>query len=183
MGFYWAPRHGGVLGEWRHSSTHSLTSALDGGEWSASCHGCFTPNERDHCTHWIGGSVGPTKKCIRGYIQKFPDWTPGATTENGRPITRYSCIAILWVSLASFAAITLCVASQRVFVVVVYFVSDSVRKFFDIPSYSVLKWGSLLKKGPLITPRIKWEQLRMDLKKKIGFENGKWMKLAYDCFE
>jgi hypothetical protein len=32
----WAPRHEGVLGEWRYSSTHSLTSALDGGEWSAS---------------------------------------------------------------------------------------------------------------------------------------------------
>jgi hypothetical protein len=28
--------HEGVLGEWRYSSTHSLTSALDGGEWSAS---------------------------------------------------------------------------------------------------------------------------------------------------
>jgi hypothetical protein len=26
----WAPRHEGVLGEWRYSSTHSLTSALDG---------------------------------------------------------------------------------------------------------------------------------------------------------
>jgi hypothetical protein len=25
-------RHEGVLGEWRYSSTHSLTSALDGGE-------------------------------------------------------------------------------------------------------------------------------------------------------
>jgi hypothetical protein len=32
--------------------------------------------------------------------------------------TRCSCIAILWVSLVSFAAITLCVASQRVFIVV-----------------------------------------------------------------
>jgi hypothetical protein len=30
-----APRHEGVLGEWRYSFTHSLTSALDGGEWSA----------------------------------------------------------------------------------------------------------------------------------------------------
>jgi hypothetical protein len=49
--------------------------------------------------------------------------------------TRCSCIAILWVSLASFAAITLCVASQRVFIVViVYFVIDSVRKFLDKPS-------------------------------------------------
>jgi hypothetical protein len=27
--FNWAPRHEGVLGEWRCSSTHSLTSALD----------------------------------------------------------------------------------------------------------------------------------------------------------
>jgi hypothetical protein len=41
----------------------------------------------------------------------------------------------------SFAAITLCVASQRVFivvvvvVVVVYFVIDSVRNLLDTPSY------------------------------------------------
>jgi hypothetical protein len=49
--------------------------------------------------------------------------------------TRCSCIAILWVSLVSFAAITLCVASQRVFIAVVYFVIDSVRKLLDTPSY------------------------------------------------
>jgi hypothetical protein len=49
--------------------------------------------------------------------------------------TRCSCIAILWVSLVRFAAITLCVAPQRVFIVVVYFVIDSVRKFLDTPSY------------------------------------------------
>jgi hypothetical protein len=48
--------------------------------------------------------------------------------------TRWGCIAILWVSLVSFAAITLCVASQRVFVV--DFVIDSVRKLLDTPSYS-----------------------------------------------
>jgi hypothetical protein len=40
----------------------------------------------------------------------------------------------------SFAAITFCVASQQVFVVVVvvvalYFVIDSVRKLLDTPSY------------------------------------------------
>jgi hypothetical protein len=49
--------------------------------------------------------------------------------------TSCSCIAILWVSLVSFAAITLCISSQRVFVVV-YFVIDSVRKLLDTPSYS-----------------------------------------------
>jgi hypothetical protein len=40
----------------------------------------------------------------------------------------------------SFAAITLCVASQLVFIVVcVYFVIDLVRKLLDIPSYSRLR--------------------------------------------
>jgi hypothetical protein len=48
--------------------------------------------------------------------------------------TRCSCIAVLWVSLVSFIAITLCVASQRVFIVVVYFVIDSVRKLLDTTS-------------------------------------------------
>jgi hypothetical protein len=45
--------------------------------------------------------------------------------------TRCSCIVILRVSVVSFAAITLYVASQRVFVVVVYFVIKSVRKLLD----------------------------------------------------
>jgi hypothetical protein len=43
--------------------------------------------------------------------------------------TRCSCIAILWVSLVSFAAITLCIASQRV-CNVVYFVIDQSEKFW-----------------------------------------------------
>jgi hypothetical protein len=46
-------------GGWMYSSTHSLASALDGGEWSFSRHGRFTPRERDPGTHWIGGWVGP----------------------------------------------------------------------------------------------------------------------------
>jgi hypothetical protein len=45
------------VGEWRYSSTHSLTSALDGGEWSVSLPGRFTPRERVPNTHWIGGWV------------------------------------------------------------------------------------------------------------------------------
>jgi hypothetical protein len=32
-----------------------LTSALDGGEWSASRPGRFTPRKRTPSTHWIGG--------------------------------------------------------------------------------------------------------------------------------
>jgi hypothetical protein len=53
--------------------------------------------------------------------------------------TRCSSNAILSVSLVSFASITLCVASQRVIIVVsVYFVTDSVRKLLDTPSYGWL---------------------------------------------
>jgi hypothetical protein len=42
-----------------YSSTHSLTSALEGGEWSASSSGRLTPRERVPGTHWIGGWMGP----------------------------------------------------------------------------------------------------------------------------
>jgi hypothetical protein len=51
--------------------------------------------------------------------------------------TRCSYIAILWVSLVSFATITLCIGSRQVFVVVVvvvHFVIDSVRKILNTPS-------------------------------------------------
>jgi hypothetical protein len=40
-----------------------LTSALAGGEWSASLPGRFTPEERDPGTHWIGGWVDP-RACL-----------------------------------------------------------------------------------------------------------------------
>jgi hypothetical protein len=42
-----------------YSSTHSLTSALVGGEWSASRPDRFTPREEAVGTHCIGGWVGP----------------------------------------------------------------------------------------------------------------------------
>jgi hypothetical protein len=42
-----------------YSSTHSLTSVLDGLEQSASRPGRFIPRERVPFTHWIGGWVGP----------------------------------------------------------------------------------------------------------------------------
>jgi hypothetical protein len=45
----------------------------------------------------------------------------------------------------SFAAITLCVASQRV-LVVVYFI-DSVRKLLDTPSYTFLLYRVTLKQA------------------------------------
>jgi hypothetical protein len=42
-----------------YSSTHSLTSAVDEGEWSASRAGRITPRERAPGTHWIRCWVGP----------------------------------------------------------------------------------------------------------------------------
>jgi hypothetical protein len=57
--FNWAPCHKGIFGEWRYSSMHSLISALDVGEWSASRTSRFTPRERAPSTHWIGGWVVP----------------------------------------------------------------------------------------------------------------------------
>jgi hypothetical protein len=58
--------------------------------------------------------------------------------------TTCDCITILWVSLVSFAAVTLCVASERVFIVVsVYFVIDSVRELLDtrIQPHETLLWS------------------------------------------
>jgi hypothetical protein len=50
--------------------------------------------------------------------------------------TRWSFTAILWVSLVSFATITLYVASQQVFIVVsIYFVIDLVWKLLETPLY------------------------------------------------
>jgi hypothetical protein len=68
--FKQAPHHEGVLGEWRYSSTHSLTSALDGGEWSASRPGCFTTRERAPGTHWIRGA----QASCRTYLQDEVLW-------------------------------------------------------------------------------------------------------------
>jgi hypothetical protein len=57
--FNWALRHEGILGEWKYSSTHSLTSLLRIGERSASRPGRFTPRERVPGIHWTVDWVGP----------------------------------------------------------------------------------------------------------------------------
>jgi hypothetical protein len=56
--------------------------------------------------------------------------------------TRCSCIAILWVSVVSFATITLCVPSQRVFIiiVVVYFFHWFSPETFGYTSYGRNTW-------------------------------------------
>jgi len=50
---------------------HSLTLALDGGEWSASYPSCFTTRESAPITQWIGGWVGP-RAGQDMVLKKFP---------------------------------------------------------------------------------------------------------------
>jgi hypothetical protein len=61
------------MGEWRYSSTHSLTSALDKSEWSASRPGCFTPRDRARGTRWIVGWVGPRTVLDAVVKRKIPN--------------------------------------------------------------------------------------------------------------
>jgi hypothetical protein len=56
-----------------------LTSALVGGEWSASRPGRFTPGERAPGTHWIGGWVGPSAGLDD--VEKIPDPTGTQTPD------------------------------------------------------------------------------------------------------
>jgi hypothetical protein len=50
-----------------------LTSALGGGEWSASRLDRFIPREKAPDTHWIGGWVGPRAILDAVVKKKFPD--------------------------------------------------------------------------------------------------------------
>jgi len=71
---------------------------------------------------------------LQGCSQKFPDWLPGVRTANG--------IVLLWVSLVSFAAITVCVASWVFDVVNLYFIIDSVQKLWTHPHTSFVPYCS-----------------------------------------
>jgi hypothetical protein len=55
-----------------YSSTHSLTSTLDGGEWSTSRPGRSTPKERALANHWIGGWAGPRSGLDTVVKRKIP---------------------------------------------------------------------------------------------------------------
>jgi hypothetical protein len=65
------------IGEWSYSSTHSLTSQLDGGEWSASRPGRFISRERAPGINWIGGWMGPRAVLDMVVKRKIPSPPPG----------------------------------------------------------------------------------------------------------
>jgi hypothetical protein len=76
-----APRHEGVLEEWRYSSMHSLTLALDGGEWSDSHASSFMPRESTPGTHWIGDWMGPRAVLVTVVNRKLPSPAGDQTLE------------------------------------------------------------------------------------------------------
>jgi hypothetical protein len=95
---------------------------------------CVLCSYHTACTYYVCMSTH-THTHTHIYIRVYQKVYGLATQSLELSATRCSCIAILWVSVVSFAAITLYVASQRVFIVVsIYFIIDSVRKLLDTPS-------------------------------------------------
>jgi hypothetical protein len=72
-----APRHEGVFGEWRFSPTHSLTSALDGGEWSDSRPDRFTPQAKSPWCPFDRRLGGPQSRSGRRGEEKKSQPPPG----------------------------------------------------------------------------------------------------------
>jgi hypothetical protein len=67
----------------------------------------------------------PKKSVYEGVSKSFRTGRPARELQMVKlSATRCSCIAILWVTLVSFATITLCVTFQLVFIVDVYFINQ-----------------------------------------------------------
>jgi hypothetical protein len=79
------------------------------------------------CDHWCNSLIG-----VGLYERVSKSFRTGRLERELQMVqlsaTRCSCSTILWVSLVSFAAITLCIASQRVFIV--YFVMTQSGNFW-----------------------------------------------------
>jgi hypothetical protein len=75
---------------------HSLALALDGGEWSASCPGHFTPRERSPGTHWIGGWVGPRAGLDAVVKRKIPYPLPGLKPLIIQPVAQCCTTDLSW---------------------------------------------------------------------------------------
>jgi hypothetical protein len=107
--FNWAPRHEGVLGEWRYSSTLFFGIGTTWGEWSVSRPGRFTPRGRAPVTHWIRGWVGP-RAVLEAVVKTkifIPRLKSNPRTPIVQPVAQYctdwailrSCTNILlWIS-------------------------------------------------------------------------------------
>jgi hypothetical protein len=104
--------------------------------------------------------------------------------------TRCSCIAILWVSLVSFAAITLCVASQQVFIAVsICFVMTQsgifwihpriVRSFYAFRTSNTKEYTSIFNKNSLSPFSCSiWPSIALDYRlNDCGFKSRKRVRI------
>jgi hypothetical protein len=71
--------------DWKYSSMHFFTLALDGGAWSASRPSRFTPRERASNTNWIGGWVSPRAVLDAVVKRKIP--SPHRESNTRTPIS------------------------------------------------------------------------------------------------
>jgi hypothetical protein len=88
--FNWAPRHEGVLGEWRYNCT-SLTLALDGGEWSASHPGRFT-HGKEPLVRRLGGPQCRSGRADEKNSQSLPRLEPPII----QPVARRYTAELSW---------------------------------------------------------------------------------------
>jgi hypothetical protein len=89
---------------WKYSSTHSLTSILEEGEWSASRLGRFTSGERAPGTRWIGGWVG--SRAGLDAVEKRKIGIPAGNR------THETQLWILWRSHCFFKSVTSCISTS-----------------------------------------------------------------------
>jgi hypothetical protein len=87
--------------------------------------------------HWLGGHTNMWwyEGVAKSFQTSHLEWELQMVQLSA---TRCSCIAILWVSLVSFSTITLHVASQGVFIVLVYFIMIQSRNFWIHPHIWIL---------------------------------------------
>jgi hypothetical protein len=90
-----------------------LTSALVGGEWSASRPCRFTPGERAPGTHWIGGWVGPRTYLDDVEKRKFLTLSGLELRPLGRPARSQSLYRLRYRGSEDYTGITIKVKRPR----------------------------------------------------------------------
>jgi hypothetical protein len=78
-----------------------LTSALVGGEWSVSRPCRFTPGEREHGTHWIGGWVDPRACLDNVEKRKFLTLPELELRPHGRPARSQSLYRLSYIVITN----------------------------------------------------------------------------------
>jgi hypothetical protein len=116
--FYLAPRHEGVLGEWRYSGTRW-------GEWSSSRPVRLTPRNRAPGTHWIGGWVGPRAVLEAVVKRKIP--SPHRKSNPRTPIVQPVAV-MLNINCKILIKLQASERLERIFSLIVYIYQEFLSK-------------------------------------------------------